>query len=504
MRLFRTTYRDRKGQKRQAKRWYVEWTDHQEVLRRWPAYEDKRSSSHFGRQLEKLAGFRRTREPLDEDLLTWLETLTAKALVKLEAIGLLDRRRSAAGKGLTEHIEDFKAALAAKGGTKLHVDTTVSRAETVAEGCSFVFWSDMDADAVRGYLADRRAKGTSAQTSNHLLQCFKQFCRWMVRAGRATRSPVADIERVNVAADRRLERRTLTVSELRLLLRAAAASEETVGGMPGPDRAMLYRVAVETGLRWNECHSLTRRSFDLDADLPTVSLEAGNSKRRRVDVLPLRPGTAEVLLDYLSAKTPNAKAFPMPKRRLGAAMVRADLKAVGNNPDGTSIIPEVDDAGRVLDFHSLRHTFVTNLANAGVHPKVAQTLARHSTITLTMDCYTHTLMEDQTEAVAALPDLGEPVTDAEPVRATGTEGADKRLTRGEEPTRALAAMLAQKGPEHARDSQDMTDKRSPERKNTSSSGNAENTVANDTSKAEGVGFEPTNELPHYWFSRPAP
>jgi hypothetical protein len=45
-----------------------------------------------------------------------------------------------------------------------------------------------------------------------------------------------------------------------------------------------------------------------------------------------------------------------------------------------------DDANRVFDFHSLRHQNVSNLAVAGVHPKIAQTLARHSTITLTLDC----------------------------------------------------------------------------------------------------------------------
>ena len=38
-------------------------------------------------------------------------------------------------------------------------------------------------------------------------------------------------------------------------------------------------------------------------------------------------------------------------------------------------------------FHALRHTFITNLARSGVHPKTAQSLARHSTITLTMDRY---------------------------------------------------------------------------------------------------------------------
>ncbi len=50
---------------------------------------------------------------------------------------------------------------------------------------------------------------------------------------------------------------------------------------------------------------------------------------------------------------------------------------------------DVDDAGRVFAFHALRHQFISNLARGGVHPKEAQLLARHSTISLTMDRYTH-------------------------------------------------------------------------------------------------------------------
>jgi len=59
----------------------------------------------------------------------------------------------------------------------------------------------------------------------------------------------------------------------------------------------------------------------------------------------------------------------------------------------------------VADFHSLRHTFISNLARGGVHPKVAQSLARHSTITLTMDRYSHTLVGEHADALAVLPDL---------------------------------------------------------------------------------------------------
>lgn len=46
-------------------------------------------------------------------------------------------------------------------------------------------------------------------------------------------------------------------------------------------------------------------------------------------------------------------------------------------------------------------------------------LARHSTITLTMDRYSHTLVGEQAEALAALPDLSRPA--AQEARRTGTE-----------------------------------------------------------------------------------
>ncbi len=67
-----------------------------------------------------------------------------------------------------------------------------------------------------------------------------------------------------------------------------------------------------------------------------------------------------------------------------------------------------DRNGRVADFHALRHTFITNLIAAGVHPRPAQTLARHSTITLTLDRYSHTLRGAETAALAALPSLTPP------------------------------------------------------------------------------------------------
>jgi len=50
----------------------------------------------------------------------------------------------------------------------------------------------------------------------------------------------------------------------------------------------------------------------------------------------------------------------------------------------SSFLAYRDSAGRVADFHALRHTYVSRLVRSGANAKVAQNLARHSTPTLTL------------------------------------------------------------------------------------------------------------------------
>ncbi len=190
-------------------------------------------------------------------------------------------------------------------------------------------------------------------------------------------------------------RRALSIDELRRLL-DAAKDGPVVLGMPGAARAMLYKLAAETGLRDRELSKLTAVSFMLDGQQPVVRVRAAYSKRRREDELPLRLDTATQLRDYLSGKASGEKAFDMPSGRL-AAMIRRDLKAAG--------IEYVDASGLYADFHSLRHTCGSLLAAAGAHPKVAQMIMRHSDINMTMSRYTHVLADQAKAAVAALPKL---------------------------------------------------------------------------------------------------
>lgn len=83
---------------------------------------------------------------------------------------------------------------------------------------------------------------------------------------------------------------------------------------------------------------------------------------------------------------------------------KSDAKREGAGHRATHIGWE-NDAHEFADFHALRHTFITNLANSGVHPKVAMDLARHSDIRLTMLYYTHMALEKLSEAVELLPEI---------------------------------------------------------------------------------------------------
>ncbi len=86
--------------------------------------------------------------------------------------------------------------------------------------------------------------------------------------------------------------------------------------------------------------------------------------------------------------------------------------------EGTTFLLSVDAAGRHGDFHALRHSAITRWVKSGMNPKEAQALARHSTITLTFDRYTHISLADTAAAMAKVP---------------GIEGTQDRKTKRKAP-----------------------------------------------------------------------
>lgn len=96
----------------------------------------------------------------------------------------------------------------------------------------------------------------------------------------------------------------------------------------------------------------------------------------------------------------------MPKLDLAAA--RAEWLAEAATPEeratreASDFLSYEDAVGGKADVHSLRHKFITELVRAGVQPKDAKELARHSTITLTMDQIAHVTLQESAAALSKL------------------------------------------------------------------------------------------------------
>ena len=424
MHVYRNKYRDRKGTLRLTTKWYVEYRDHKDKRRRLSGFTSKTATQEFGRKLKQLVEYHKASGgQIDPSLQSWLSELPRQTQQRLIDIGLVDGRRAAVSLPLRDALDAFTKSLEAKGTTGKHVRLLTTRITNVLDRAGLRHWSDISGSKLLSTLEEMRRdevddegniveRGISAQTFNFYIQAMKQFCRWAVRERRIAESPVSHLTGINAKTDRRHDRRALTSLELATLIRVTADGPVRFG-MTGHERALLYRLAAETGLRVAELRSLRPSSFDLDPDEPAVTVAAAYSKRRREDTIPLRPEMAERLAFHVGMIVDDSPVFRLPDKT--AKMLREDLSDAREHWLEQAKTPQ-ERARRarseflkyrtkagVADFHALRHTFITNLARGGVHPKVAQDLARHCDINLTMSRYSHTELAERAEALAKLP-----------------------------------------------------------------------------------------------------
>ncbi|MCB9492242.1 MAG: site-specific integrase [Dehalococcoidia bacterium] len=343
---------------------------------------------------------------------------------KLEADGMLAREgivdpraeqfSTAARRPLAEHVADFLAYLRHKGDTEKHVRDREGQLTRLLVASRVSRTPELTPARVRaGIDALRTERQVALRTANRYLVAIKCLSRWLVREGRMDSDPLVGLTGFNPSVDRRHERRALAPDEVERLVAAAEAGAPH-RGLSGRDRAMMYRIALGTGFRANEVASLVPTSFDLDAEPPTVTVEAGYAKNRREAVQPIRPDLAELLRPWLDAKPAGRPVLDVPSlTHRTAAMVRFDLAAAG--------IEYLDAAGRVADFHSLRVTYITNVVRAGANVKQLQALARHSTPVLSLAVYAKLSLDDVCRPLDAMP----PTPGARPkARDEGAPAAD--------------------------------------------------------------------------------
>lgn len=402
MAILKATFRDKAGKLIKTPRWYVDFADVRGKSHRLAGFTSRSETATLEAKLKDLVEARKVEREVKAEVRSYFDRPAReyrRIRAKLEELGLIEPPPApVASRNLASVIERFKKSLKSNGVSEKQYKQVASRAQRVFSAMGVDDFTRARINRIEvGDKCAELAQGKSEQTRAFYIRACKQLTRWAVAADILDADPLAALS-APVKVQQVHPRRALTADECRRLLAATTDSPER-WGMPGPVRALLYRLALETGLRANELRTLTKGALKLDGARPSVTAKSKFTKNKTTDELPLRPATAALLREHArKLESPDSRVFNMPDSTHTAKMLRQDIELAG-------IAYEVD--GEFADFHSLRHTFVSNLVAGNVHPKIAQKLARHSTITLTMDRYSHLQGDDSRNAIAALPDLDE-------------------------------------------------------------------------------------------------
>ncbi len=297
---------------------------------------------------------------------------------------------------IIEGIRAYERHLVSKGDCPEYVRQTIRFLQRFARMCDVLRMSDLVGyrgpyrtpadEALSQFLQStrtRRGQPYATATRNAALRRVNSFCRWAVQTDRLSESSILKIQPKRNSEERRRKRRALTQEEVERLI-SMTRHRGGPGRIGRMSRAMLYDVAVHTGFRRNELASLRSEDFALDGNIPYISLRAAGAKNRKATKQPIEKRLASELRQFLRTRPRKRPVWDIP--RDAARMLRRDLATAG--------IPPVDAEGRVIDFHALRHTYITALARNGVSTAHAQILARHASVQTTLGYYTHLELAD--------------------------------------------------------------------------------------------------------------
>ena len=297
-----------------------------------------------------------------------------------ERAGLIPSKaaREAAQCKLAKHLQDFLGDLRAKGRNGRYINGIAYCLGQLIDQCGWNFPQNITADS---FVKWRSSQNKAPKTINEYLTSAKNFSNWLTRQGRTKANPLASVCKVETRGRQVRVRRAFKDEEMEALLSVAGAQR------------IVCQTAELTGIRHGELKELRWGDFNLNGEKPSVTVRASVSKNHRQACLPLHPELAAALLQFRPA---NASAGELAFKGLvpRSKLFNRHLKAAN--------IAKIDSQGRVVDFHSLRHTFCTNLHRAGVSQREAMELMRHNDPRLTAITYTDTSLLSLQSAVQKL------------------------------------------------------------------------------------------------------
>ncbi len=302
--------------------------------------------------------------------------------VERERAGLLppDELLQGAQCTVLEHLNKFVLDLQARRCDDEYIGKIKQRVRRLAKECHWSRVNDISAASFEDW---RSKQSTMApRTQNHYLQAVRCMWAWLVSHGKAAGKPLSKVKLVKTRGLETVVRRALSFGEMKRLIEVAGV------------RKVVYLTAVHTGLRRGELTQLCWKDVRLDATPPFLQVRASTTKNGQKADLPLVSEVTELLTDLArNGCEQGTRVFrgimPLPKT------VRSDFDKAG--------IERQDSRGWLVDFHALRHTFITNMGIAGVDGGLRRQAARHSDQRLTDRVYTDVSQLPMVRAFSALP-----------------------------------------------------------------------------------------------------
>jgi len=211
---------------------------------------------------------------------------------------------------------------------------------------------------------------------------------------------------------------------------------------------LLYVLAVTTGMRRGELLALHWADVDLAGGYVVVRYTLQHLKngaytfgppktersRRKVSLTDL----ALVALERRRRRQEEERSLARPTWQdedlVFTSAIGEPLRA--NHILQHQFTPLLKKAGLpLIRFHDLRHTAATLLLRQGIHPKIVAEMLGHSTVSMTLDIYSHVIPDMQKGATIALDQLlGAAASDADVPQAMSPTVA--HATRRNRKTRA--------------------------------------------------------------------
>lgn len=177
------------------------------------------------------------------------------------------------------------------------------------------------------------------------------------------------------------EKRALTAHEIEKLLQTATGEELTI-----------IMIGAYTGLRFGDCCKLRTDNVDFEAGTLTVTPSKTARRKGTTIILPLH----SVLARHLWSLVPISGQF--------CQLASTEYVHSRHKPHARVMQVFKDCGIRDAKFHSLRYSFVTQAASAGVPLAVIASIVGHSAVKMT-EHYTKPNLESKRAAILALPEV---------------------------------------------------------------------------------------------------